>query len=57
MLYLEDDDAVAAETYIKKASSLLTSCKVRRGGRRQGRQGRRSQGLPGALSAPQVELC
>ena len=28
MLYLEDDDAVAAETYIKKASSLLTSCKV-----------------------------
>lgn len=29
MLYLEDDDAVAAETYIKKASSLLSSCKVR----------------------------
>jgi hypothetical protein len=28
MLYLEDDDAVSAETYIKKASSLLTSCKV-----------------------------
>lgn len=27
MLYLEDDDAVAAETYIKKASSLLSSCK------------------------------
>lgn len=29
MLFLEDDDAVAAETYIKKASSLLSSCKVR----------------------------
>lgn len=29
MLYLEDDDAVAAETYIKKASSLLAACKVR----------------------------
>lgn len=29
MLYLEDDDAVSAETYIKKASSLLTSCKVK----------------------------
>ena len=28
MLYLEDDDAVSAETYIKKASSLITSCKV-----------------------------
>lgn len=28
MLYLEDGDAVAAETYIKKASSLLSSCKV-----------------------------
>lgn len=27
MLYLEDDDAVSAETYIKKASSLLSSCK------------------------------
>ncbi|KAI3437752.1 hypothetical protein D9Q98_000200 [Chlorella vulgaris] len=27
MLFLEDDDAVAAETYIKKASSLLSSCK------------------------------
>jgi COP9 signalosome complex subunit 4 len=27
MLYLEDDDAVSAETYIKKASSLLTSVK------------------------------
>ncbi|PSC69483.1 COP9 signalosome complex subunit 4 [Micractinium conductrix] len=27
MLYLEDDDAVAAETYIKKASSLLAACK------------------------------
>ncbi len=26
-LYLEDDDAVAAETYIKKASSLLSTCK------------------------------
>lgn len=29
MLYLEDDDAVSAETYIKKASSLLSNCKVR----------------------------
>ena len=28
MLYLEDDDAVAAEQYIKKASSLLAACKV-----------------------------
>lgn len=27
MLYLEDDDAVAAESYIKKASSLLAACK------------------------------
>ena len=27
MLYLEDDDAVSAETYVKKASSLLSSCK------------------------------
>eukprot|EP00887_Chlorella_sp_A99_P001820 scaffold19.g1820.t1 len=27
MLYLEDDDAVSAETYIKKASSLLSACK------------------------------
>jgi COP9 signalosome complex subunit 4 len=28
MLYLEDDDAVSAETYIKKASSLIASLKV-----------------------------
>jgi COP9 signalosome complex subunit 4 len=28
MFFLEDDDAVAAETYIKKASSLLAGCKV-----------------------------
>ena len=28
MLFLEDDDAVSAETYIKKASALLSSCKV-----------------------------
>ncbi|PRW20786.1 COP9 signalosome complex subunit 4 [Chlorella sorokiniana] len=27
MLYLEDEDAVSAEQYIKKASSLLTACK------------------------------
>lgn len=27
MLFLEDDDAVSAETYIKKASPLLVSCK------------------------------
>ncbi|EFN55852.1 hypothetical protein CHLNCDRAFT_48784 [Chlorella variabilis] len=27
MLYLEDNDAVSAETYIKKASSLLAACK------------------------------
>lgn len=27
MLYLEDDDSVAAEMYIKKASSLVTTCK------------------------------
>lgn len=27
MLFLEDDDAVSAETYIKKASTLITSCK------------------------------
>ena len=31
MLYLEDNDAVSAETYIKKASSLLAACKVRGG--------------------------
>ena len=28
MLYLEDDDAVNAETFIKKAASLITSTKV-----------------------------
>lgn len=28
MLFLEDDDAVSAETYIKKASSLLSTCKA-----------------------------
>lgn len=28
MLYLEDDDAVSAETFIKKASTLIGSCKV-----------------------------
>ena len=28
MLYLEDDDAVNAEAYIKKASSLIASSKV-----------------------------
>ncbi len=28
MLFLEDDDAVSAETYIKKASALLAQCKV-----------------------------
>lgn len=28
MLYLEDDDPVNAELFIKKASSLITSCKV-----------------------------
>eukprot|EP00899_Mesostigma_viride_P016333 jgi/Mesvir1/24700/Mv21983-RA.1 len=27
LLYLEDDDAVSAETYIKKASFLMTGCK------------------------------
>lgn len=29
MLYLEDDDAVNAETFIKKAASLITNTKVR----------------------------
>ena len=29
MLYLEDDDPINAELFIKKASSLITSCKVR----------------------------
>ena len=28
MLYLEDDDAVNAEAFIKKAASLITSSKV-----------------------------
>lgn len=28
MLYLEDDDPVNAEMYIKKASSLIGNCKV-----------------------------
>ena len=28
MLYLEDDDAINAEAYIKKAASLITSSKV-----------------------------
>ena len=31
MLFLEDDDPVNAETYIKKASALLSQCKVRQG--------------------------
>ena len=29
MLYLEDDDAVNAETFIKKAASLITNTKVK----------------------------
>ena len=29
MLYLEDDDAVSAEAFIKKASALIGSCKAR----------------------------
>ena len=33
MLYLEDDDAVSAEAFIKKASALIGSCKVSAGGR------------------------
>lgn len=28
MLYLEDDDAISAETFIKKAASLITGTKV-----------------------------
>lgn len=28
MLYLEDDDAVNAETFIKKAATLITGTKV-----------------------------
>ncbi len=28
MLYLEDDDAVSAEAFIKKASALIGSCKA-----------------------------
>ena len=28
MLYLEDDDAVSAEAFIKKASALIGACKV-----------------------------
>ncbi len=28
MLYLEDDDAVSAEMFIKKAATLIASCKV-----------------------------
>lgn len=28
MLYLEDDDSVTAELYIKRASALIASCKV-----------------------------
>ena len=28
MLYLEDDDAINAEAFIKKAASLITSSKV-----------------------------
>ncbi len=31
MLYLEDDDPVSAEMYIKKAASLIGSCKVFQG--------------------------
>ena len=30
MLYLEDDDAVSAEIFIKKAATLIASCKVSR---------------------------
>lgn len=32
MLYLEDDDPINAEAFLKKASALITSCKVRAGG-------------------------
>lgn len=39
MLYLEDEDAVSAETYIKKASSLLAACKVSCAGGRVGSRG------------------
>ena len=28
MLYLEDDDAIQAEVFIKKAATLIASCKV-----------------------------
>ena len=35
MLYLEDDDAVNAEAFIKKAASLITSSKVAGSGRQQ----------------------
>lgn len=28
MLYLEDDDAISAELFIKKAATLIASCKV-----------------------------
>ena len=29
MLYLEDDDAVSAEMFIKKAATLIATCKAR----------------------------
>lgn len=29
MLYLEDDDALSAEMFIKKAATLIASCKVK----------------------------
>ena len=29
MLYLEDDDAVNAEVFIKKAATLIANCKAR----------------------------
>ena len=29
MLYLEDDDAVSAEMFIKKAATLIANCKAR----------------------------
>jgi hypothetical protein len=50
MLYLEDDDAVSAETYIKKASALLAACKVRR----RVRGAPRPRQLPPAARARQL---
>ena len=50
MLYLEDDDALNADTFIKKASFLLAACKVRSRERPARISFRRRPALPIAMT-------